>query len=404
MNFTDDEMAKLREILRVLPEPWMQAQRELDDGCSPCHADEFKVKDLPKFVGGTDSEIYLEWERKMESMFELKNLNDERRCKYAILKLEKRVFLWFEVMKKKRTRAGKEKIRSWESLKRKLRKRYVPFGSSSALEIEPTSAPNSVPKASYVPKETSLSKEHCFKCQGFGHYQNVCPNKQVVTLMETFAVRDELLVEEEKERLGDTFKDEEEEKERLSDLFHFNIEDDEEIIIVKDDHDEDIKNEVEKFLVPDVLDEEGGVVFPAAYFTEDCDKNEALVSLFDQVEPTHIDTRIGKFLDVESYFSNGPFYPEENFGPANSFDYYDGTQCYDGPPIYDDKPSVLDFVLTIYDTAAESEPYHNFVSEENYETFFFLEALINKFIPCLTKLDCILLEYLHAIGQSLLNS
>ncbi|XP_023745450.1 uncharacterized protein LOC111893620 [Lactuca sativa] len=88
--------------------------------------EEFKVSELPEYVGGTDPEHYLEWEWKIERMFEFKEVDDEKSCKYAILKLSGGASLWFEGLKAKRTREGKEKICSWLSLKRKLRKRYVP--------------------------------------------------------------------------------------------------------------------------------------------------------------------------------------------------------------------------------------------------------------------------------------
>ena len=82
--------------------------------------EEFKVTELPEFMGGTDPEVYLEWERKIDRMFDFKDLDDERRCKYAILRLSKGASLWFEGLKTNRVRAGKDKITSWESLKRKL--------------------------------------------------------------------------------------------------------------------------------------------------------------------------------------------------------------------------------------------------------------------------------------------
>ncbi|XP_074304289.1 uncharacterized protein LOC141639006 [Silene latifolia] len=54
--------------------------------------DEFKVTELPECEGNTDPE---------------------------------NVSLWFENLKTKRARDGKEKLKSWDALKRKLRKRYV---------------------------------------------------------------------------------------------------------------------------------------------------------------------------------------------------------------------------------------------------------------------------------------
>ncbi|XP_074293100.1 uncharacterized protein LOC141620018 [Silene latifolia] len=88
--------------------------------------DAFKASDLPAFVGGADPEAYLEWERKIDRLFDFKDLDDDKRCKFAILKLSKGASLWYEAMKAKRVREGKEKIDSWVSLKHKLRKRYVP--------------------------------------------------------------------------------------------------------------------------------------------------------------------------------------------------------------------------------------------------------------------------------------
>ncbi|XP_074265620.1 uncharacterized protein LOC141588062 [Silene latifolia] len=123
MDFVNPNfLQQLRDALRNV--------QERDDRWQPRRfervAEPFKVNELPEFVGGADPEAYLEWERKIDRMFDFKELDDEKRCKYAILKLSKGASLWFEGLKAKRVRAGKEKIDSWESLKCKLRKRYVP--------------------------------------------------------------------------------------------------------------------------------------------------------------------------------------------------------------------------------------------------------------------------------------
>ena len=46
-------------------------------------------------------------------MFEFKDVDDEKACKFFILKLCGGASLWFEGLKAKRTREGKEKIASW---------------------------------------------------------------------------------------------------------------------------------------------------------------------------------------------------------------------------------------------------------------------------------------------------
>lgn len=66
------------------------------------------------------------WERKINRNFEFKELDDNKYCMYAVLKLSGGALIWYEGLKTRRRRAGKEKITSWESLKWKLQKRYVP--------------------------------------------------------------------------------------------------------------------------------------------------------------------------------------------------------------------------------------------------------------------------------------
>lgn len=318
MNFDDpDFLLRLREALDNI-----QHQGARRGPVRGNLVEEFKLNELPEFVGGTNPENYLEWERKIDRMFDFKEMDDERRCKFAILKLSKGASLWYEGLKEKRLRAGKEKLSSWETLKRKLRKRYVPnnyrlstyrkiadlkqgkmtvgeymeefenlclmgeieevedqkmtrflrglnyniantvelypysdfdtlcglclklesqgkmkYGGNSSSDygkLKTWSKPESsskvitpqpvmsfsggsnhsttAPKLVSHTKEASLAKVRCFKCQGFGHYQNACPNKRVVTLREALEYRDELVEEEERaeeEVVYDDFEEEE---------------------------------------------------------------------------------------------------------------------------------------------------------------------------------------------------
>ncbi|XP_074277430.1 uncharacterized protein LOC141601068 [Silene latifolia] len=125
MNFGDPEfLNNLKEALRNLPEGGLRWQPR--PGEPPRQVDEFKITEFPEFESKTDPEDYLEWQRKIERMFEFKDLSDKKSCKYAILKLVRNAFGWFENLKERRAREDKNKISSWEDLKRELRKRYVP--------------------------------------------------------------------------------------------------------------------------------------------------------------------------------------------------------------------------------------------------------------------------------------
>ncbi|XP_074283176.1 uncharacterized protein LOC141607722 [Silene latifolia] len=71
--------------------------------------------------------------------------------------------------------------------------------STTGNIIEPktttTSSSFTKPPAS---KENSYTKIRSFKCQGFGHFQNACPNQRTITLREAVDCRDELFEEEER--------------------------------------------------------------------------------------------------------------------------------------------------------------------------------------------------------------
>ncbi|XP_074288627.1 uncharacterized protein LOC141613782 [Silene latifolia] len=53
--------------------------------------------------------------------------------------------------------------------------------SASSSAIKPPAA-----------KENSYTQIRCFKCQGFGHFKNACPNQRTITLREAVECRDEL--------------------------------------------------------------------------------------------------------------------------------------------------------------------------------------------------------------------
>ncbi|KAL4564705.1 hypothetical protein LXL04_028773 [Taraxacum kok-saghyz] len=68
----------------------------------------------------------MEWERMIEHVIELQGLDDKKSFEFAILQLKGNASVWFKGLKAKRSNERKEKISSWEALKKKLRRKYVP--------------------------------------------------------------------------------------------------------------------------------------------------------------------------------------------------------------------------------------------------------------------------------------
>ncbi|KAJ9548601.1 hypothetical protein OSB04_021144 [Centaurea solstitialis] len=83
--------------------------------------------DVPDFNGSmTDPEKYLEWVRRAETVFNFKGYDERKCCKIAECKLVGYASLWYDNLKKKRSKEGRSKIRTWEQLKRYMKKKFVP--------------------------------------------------------------------------------------------------------------------------------------------------------------------------------------------------------------------------------------------------------------------------------------
>jgi hypothetical protein len=84
-----------------------------------------KIK-FPSFHGKSDPEAYLDWELKMDQLFEAHDVRDERRVKLATLEFKDHVLLWWDQIVKERRRCDARPLDDWDELKAILRKRYVP--------------------------------------------------------------------------------------------------------------------------------------------------------------------------------------------------------------------------------------------------------------------------------------
>ena len=82
--------------------------------------------DPPEFKGNLNPEVFLEWMQSIERFFEIKKYSDYKAFKIAILKLKKYASLWYENLKRQRSRDGKSRIKTWSKLKRLMTKRFLP--------------------------------------------------------------------------------------------------------------------------------------------------------------------------------------------------------------------------------------------------------------------------------------
>ncbi|KAL5776736.1 hypothetical protein ACOSP7_009662 [Xanthoceras sorbifolium] len=91
-----------------------------------------KIK-VADFSGKMHVEDYLDWEATLENYFEWKPMSAERNVLFVKLKVKRPALQWWKRVEEQRARQGKPKINTWEHMKAKLRKQFLP--ADYAMEL-----------------------------------------------------------------------------------------------------------------------------------------------------------------------------------------------------------------------------------------------------------------------------
>ncbi|RDY10236.1 hypothetical protein CR513_05281, partial [Mucuna pruriens] len=81
---------------------------------------------IPTFQGKNDLELYLEWERKVEHVFDCHNYLEEKKVKLAVVEFTNYASIWWDQFVINRRRNGERLIRTWKDMKSIMRRRFVP--------------------------------------------------------------------------------------------------------------------------------------------------------------------------------------------------------------------------------------------------------------------------------------
>ncbi|XP_057247453.1 uncharacterized protein LOC130589856 [Beta vulgaris subsp. vulgaris] len=92
---------------------------------NPRPSNDIKV-DIPDYDGKLDPDEFVEWIRTIERVFDYKQVPEDKRVKLVALKLRKYASTWWASICAKRERMGKEKVRSWEKMKKLLKQKFLP--------------------------------------------------------------------------------------------------------------------------------------------------------------------------------------------------------------------------------------------------------------------------------------
>ena len=89
------------------------------------HLRGIKIK-VPSFVGKSDPEAYLEWETKIEQIFNCHNYSNVEKVQVASIEFKEYALVWWDQLIKERRRYGEQPIDTWDEMKRIMRRRFVP--------------------------------------------------------------------------------------------------------------------------------------------------------------------------------------------------------------------------------------------------------------------------------------
>ncbi|KAL5547343.1 hypothetical protein UlMin_007030 [Ulmus minor] len=81
---------------------------------------------IPSFQGKNNPEAYLEWEKRMELVFECHNYSEMKKVKLAAIEFTDYAIVWWDQLRLNRRQNGERPIATWDEMKAIMRKRFVP--------------------------------------------------------------------------------------------------------------------------------------------------------------------------------------------------------------------------------------------------------------------------------------
>ncbi|XP_010540309.1 PREDICTED: uncharacterized protein LOC104814125 [Tarenaya hassleriana] len=81
---------------------------------------------LPTFAGRVNPDAFLDWERRMDNIFECYEYSEYKKVQYAAAQLTDNALAWWDREVAERRRAHYEPISTWREMKLMMRRRYVP--------------------------------------------------------------------------------------------------------------------------------------------------------------------------------------------------------------------------------------------------------------------------------------
>ena len=77
---------------------------------------------IPSFQEKNNSKVFLEWEKKVELIFECHNYSEEKKVKLIVIEVIEYAIIWWDQLVMNRKRNHERPIEMWEEMKVNMRK------------------------------------------------------------------------------------------------------------------------------------------------------------------------------------------------------------------------------------------------------------------------------------------
>ncbi|PWA39125.1 reverse transcriptase domain-containing protein [Artemisia annua] len=92
--------------------------------------------EIPEFEGKAHPDDFIDWLSTIERIFDLRDVPDQLKVKLVAIKLRKYASLWWDHVKKQRSRDGKSRVETWAKMKKLLQEKFLPVNHQQEAFLE----------------------------------------------------------------------------------------------------------------------------------------------------------------------------------------------------------------------------------------------------------------------------
>ncbi|XP_049405065.1 uncharacterized protein LOC125868469 [Solanum stenotomum] len=126
---------------------------------------------MPSFKGTRDPDLYLDWERRVEAIFDCHNYSEGKKVKLAVVEFSDYAASWWKKLARDRLQEELPPIATWAEMKRVMRKRFIPSYFQRDLQSRLQRL-----------KQGSMSVDEYFKSMDMAMIQANCMEEEEATI------------------------------------------------------------------------------------------------------------------------------------------------------------------------------------------------------------------------------